>query len=50
MSDARDDIVALTRQLFGEAGHAEALTRVDQCGTESHEREVNRVKRELILN
>lgn len=48
MSDTRDDIVALARRLFGEAGYQEALALVDQYGTEPHEREVNRVKRAIL--
>jgi hypothetical protein len=46
--NAGDDIVALARQLFGEAGYQEALVLVDQYGTEPHERDVNRVKRAIL--
>ena len=46
--NADDDIVALARRLFGEAGYQEALALVDQYGTEPHEREVNRVKRAIL--
>lgn len=44
----RDDLVALARQLFGDAGCAEALALVDQYGTEPHEREVDRVRRSIL--
>lgn len=44
MTVTRDDVVAKARELFGDADYQSALARVDQYGTDSHAREVDRVK------
>jgi len=44
----RADVESKARLLFGDARAAEALAIVDAYGTESHEREVNRVKLAIL--
>lgn len=48
MTPTRDDVVSKARALFGEARAELALAIVDEYGTESHEREANRVKLAIL--
>ena len=48
MTISRDDVASKALALFGEGQVAEALVLVDEYGTQSHEREVNRVKLALL--
>ena len=48
LSTTRDEVVAKALALFGERHCAQALALVDQYGTESHEREVERVRLALL--
>ena len=45
---SRDDVVSKALALFGEARATEALALVDAYGSETHEREVNRVKLAIL--
>lgn len=48
MPATRDEVVALARSLFGDADLPEVLAQLDAYGTESYEREVHRVHREIL--
>ena len=48
MTTTRDDVVSKALALFGDDHAAQALALVDEYGTESHEREVNRVKLAIL--
>ena len=48
LTPSRDDVVSRAVALFGKTRAARALALVDDYGTESHEREVNRVKLAII--
>lgn len=48
MTSTRDDVVSRAHALFGDAHAAQALALVDEYGTQSHEREVNRVKLAIL--
>ena len=48
MAVTRDEVVRLATQLFGGEQSAKALSVVDEYGTESHEREVERVKLAIL--
>jgi len=48
MTDTREEVLALAKAMFGEGNLAEVLTVLDAYGTESHEREVNRVKLAIL--
>lgn len=48
MATTREDVVARALALFGEVDAPRALTLVDEYGTESHEREANRVKLAIL--
>ena len=45
MTATRDDVVAKAVALFGEDRAVQALALIDEYGTKSYEREVDRVKR-----
>jgi hypothetical protein len=48
MTTSRDDVEAMALALFGAAHAKDALGLVDKYGTESHEREVDRVKLAIL--
>jgi hypothetical protein len=45
---SRDEVVSLARSLFGELNAPRALELIDAYGVAPHEREINRVKREIL--
>ena len=48
MTHTRDQVLASANAMFGESNLAEVLAVLDAYGTESHEREVNRVKLAIL--
>jgi hypothetical protein len=48
MTHTREEVLALARAIFGESNLAKVLDALDGYGTESYEREVNRVKLAIL--
>jgi len=48
MTHTREEVLALAKAKFGESRLAEVLAALDEYGTESCEREVNRVKLAIL--
>ena len=48
MIHAREEVVALAQEMFGEGRLDEVLAMLDEYGTEAHEHEVNRVKLAIL--
>jgi hypothetical protein len=48
MTHTREEVLASAKAMFGESKLAEVLAALDEYGTESYEREVNRVKLAIL--
>src|SRR5258708_37885003 len=48
MTHTREEVLASVKAMFGESKLAEVLATLDEYGTESYEREVNRVNLALL--
>ena len=48
MTPTRDDVLASAKAIFGDTALAEILAALDQYGTQSHEREADRVKLAIL--